>query len=414
MKHLLKILLLFLFHTIFLLLALLAFYTTGMMKGSDKGSFYNENFLRGLPHLSKKTKRTGGVKIVDDTKLDTNVTLEPNLWSISEEHPVPERIEPDSSEYLALIAVNECVVTGGWKAKTPVLHDVSMHHKPSPAIVPASAANTCTIQESSYRSSGQDQLKSSSGESTENIVTTAGPAQLLDSSSLANSSLTSSAESSTSPVRNAENQSNIAPDPPNQPCAQNQQPIHELMNNLVQQLSNTTYQQQQQSRPLQQQTQWNNSTHNNAMISFLSSQQQPGHLNAFTQQQRSQNPLNNPAASFLGGLLAPQQTDFSNPSSLSTSTNPGFAGFLGANNAQNGNCMQYQQLSQGNQCHQQALAQSPNNNIFQHQCANTNANTNAIVPTIPLSVQDLLEQVILHGARLGAESTTNQNNSSIN
>ena len=49
-----------------------------MLKGPDKGSFYHERFIRGLPFLAKKMKRVGGVKAVDAT-----VNNEPLLQQIS-------------------------------------------------------------------------------------------------------------------------------------------------------------------------------------------------------------------------------------------------------------------------------------------------------------------------------------------
>ena len=44
----------------------------GMHKGTDKGSFYNERFLRGMPFLSKKLKRVGGAKVEVDATINTS------------------------------------------------------------------------------------------------------------------------------------------------------------------------------------------------------------------------------------------------------------------------------------------------------------------------------------------------------
>lgn len=88
-----------------------------MLKGSDKGSFYNERFLRGLPHLCKKMKRIGSAKIVEDT-----INQEPILWKISAEHPPPREIHKDSLDYIVLNTINKCIQEVGSNAKVPFVY----------------------------------------------------------------------------------------------------------------------------------------------------------------------------------------------------------------------------------------------------------------------------------------------------
>ncbi|KAL3826224.1 hypothetical protein ACHAXA_006252 [Cyclostephanos tholiformis] len=91
-----------------------------LLKGPDKGSFYNERFLRGLPFLAKKMKRIGGAKIVQDI----NINHEPILWKISAEFPTPAELSKDSLDYTVLNIINKCHKEGGPKAKMPFVHSV--------------------------------------------------------------------------------------------------------------------------------------------------------------------------------------------------------------------------------------------------------------------------------------------------
>jgi len=92
-----------------------------MLKGPDKGSFYNERFIRGLPFLCKKMKRIGSARIVKDI----NINHEPNLWKISAEHPPPQNLPMDSFDYIVLSTINKCIEEGGPKAKMPLFHGMS-------------------------------------------------------------------------------------------------------------------------------------------------------------------------------------------------------------------------------------------------------------------------------------------------
>jgi len=86
----------------------------GMLKGPDKGSFYNERFLRGMPFLSKKMKRIGGVKDVD-----ASINNEPLLQKISDIHPPPQEVPRNTLDYLVLSTINRCIQEEGPKAKMP-------------------------------------------------------------------------------------------------------------------------------------------------------------------------------------------------------------------------------------------------------------------------------------------------------
>jgi hypothetical protein len=109
--------------TIFIQTNLTLVDTSGLLKGPDKGSFYNERFIRGLPFLAKKMKRLGGAKIVEDI----NISHEPILWKISAEFPTPVELSKDSLDYTVLDSINKCIKDGGdwpsWpKAKVPFVH----------------------------------------------------------------------------------------------------------------------------------------------------------------------------------------------------------------------------------------------------------------------------------------------------
>ena len=58
-----------------------------LTKGPDRHSYYNENFLRGLPHLCKKMKRVGSA-----SKITLDPSYEPNLYEINKLHPLPTAI----------------------------------------------------------------------------------------------------------------------------------------------------------------------------------------------------------------------------------------------------------------------------------------------------------------------------------
>lgn len=77
-------------------------------QGRDRNSYYHPMFLRGLPHLCKKMKRPGVSE-----KLAADPDHEPDLYKISELHPVPEKAADDS-------IMLQCTVEGGPKARMPI------------------------------------------------------------------------------------------------------------------------------------------------------------------------------------------------------------------------------------------------------------------------------------------------------
>lgn len=76
--------------------------------GRDRNSYYHPLFLRSLPHLCKKMKRPGVSK-----KLAADPEHEPDLYKISELHPVPSKPVDDS-------ILLQCILQGGPKARMPI------------------------------------------------------------------------------------------------------------------------------------------------------------------------------------------------------------------------------------------------------------------------------------------------------
>jgi HSF-type DNA-binding len=60
-------------------------------EGRDRNSYYHPMFLRGLPHLCKQMKRPGVAQ-----KAPADPEHEPDLYKISEFHPVPQKAHDDS------------------------------------------------------------------------------------------------------------------------------------------------------------------------------------------------------------------------------------------------------------------------------------------------------------------------------
>ncbi|CAJ1934300.1 unnamed protein product [Cylindrotheca closterium] len=78
-------------------------------QGKDRNAYYNELFLRGLPHLCKQMKRHGVSE-----KQSADPDHEPDFYKISEEHPLPVEGPDDESILLPHI------LTEGPKARMPV------------------------------------------------------------------------------------------------------------------------------------------------------------------------------------------------------------------------------------------------------------------------------------------------------
>lgn len=67
--------------------------------GCDRNCYYHPRFLRGLPYLCKGMKRPGVAQ-----KIQANPKHEPDLYKISELHPVPERAKKESVVLFSTLA----------------------------------------------------------------------------------------------------------------------------------------------------------------------------------------------------------------------------------------------------------------------------------------------------------------------
>lgn len=85
-----------------------------MTKGRNKNSYYNEYFLRGLPHLCKKAPRPGNVIMPSNSK------YEPDLFLISEEHPIPEQIDRNDTRRASIEMIEQCIQENGPKGRIPL------------------------------------------------------------------------------------------------------------------------------------------------------------------------------------------------------------------------------------------------------------------------------------------------------
>lgn len=79
-----------------------------LSSGPDRNSYYHEKFLRGLPHLCKDMKRPGVAE-----KKAADPEHEPDLYKISELHPLPSEAEYDSIQL-------QSTVQGGPNARVPI------------------------------------------------------------------------------------------------------------------------------------------------------------------------------------------------------------------------------------------------------------------------------------------------------
>lgn len=79
-----------------------------ILKGPDRNSYYHEKFLRGLPHLSKGMMRP---KVAE--KVSADPSQEPDLYKISELHPLPDKLEDEA-------ILLQCTLQGGPRARVPI------------------------------------------------------------------------------------------------------------------------------------------------------------------------------------------------------------------------------------------------------------------------------------------------------
>lgn len=407
--------------------------TTGMLKGSDKGSFYNENFLRGLPHLSKTMKRTGGVKIVDDAKLDAKINHEPNLWAISEEHPLPEHVDRDSLNYTVLQAINACILNEGPRARMPILQDVISRHPRRQE----SGAHAATVDSQEPSASPSPATKPAVPLSNVGLPLDVA-ATMRSQSSVNHASISPPISSSAAaisaafqPGSNGRNQLESLLGRLHEQ-GQSQQPVNNQYNALNQHLAFIQQQQQRQQFQHQHQVQalWNNATLKD-VITALSSQQQQNHNFA---PHMSNNQGFNAAIGIHHQLSA---------SSTTPAINSGFVGLAGTAMSLT-NHMSQQQVGHTNNSPQpgpQAPQMHELRDVLNGLVANYQNQSSAAPPQqihyglqppvphhaqldgarssnrsfpnmSPSDLQQLVAQAIVLGAQFGADSVLNQNGSS--
>jgi HSF-type DNA-binding len=123
-------------------------------QGRDRNSYYHELFLRGLPHLCKQMKRPGVSQ-----KQASDPDHEPDLYKISEMHPVPEKAEDDA-------VLLQCTLQGGPKARMPIYsgslsHTSSLRDFPMPGATGASSTSSLTPRDQDALSAFQQSLGAS-------------------------------------------------------------------------------------------------------------------------------------------------------------------------------------------------------------------------------------------------------------
>jgi HSF-type DNA-binding len=138
-------------------------------QGRDRSAYYHEQFLRGLPFLSKTMKRPG-----PSEKKTANPDHEPDLYQISEEHPVPEKADDDS-------ILLQCTVQGGPKARMPIYWGSTMS---------ATAVTAPSLMELAQAATPTDQLAFSAfqramGASEQQVISNQRPVSPMQDSPLA-------------------------------------------------------------------------------------------------------------------------------------------------------------------------------------------------------------------------------------
>jgi len=110
-----------------------------MTQGRNKNSYYNEYFLRGLPHLCKKAPRPSNVaSIYVDSK------YEPDMYAISDEHPVPEEIDSLVPCGASIEMIDQGIRNHGPKGRVPLTQSRPEDDDTSPLMMPLMSG--CTSQ----------------------------------------------------------------------------------------------------------------------------------------------------------------------------------------------------------------------------------------------------------------------------
>ena len=86
-------------------------------------------------------------------KVVCNPNYEPDLFEISINHPVPERIPHDDMNLTIIEAVGVCILEGGPKARLPVVHGMNFLNPPSNAISNLSTQSTSAVNGDSSKNS---------------------------------------------------------------------------------------------------------------------------------------------------------------------------------------------------------------------------------------------------------------------
>ncbi len=84
-----------------------------MRRGQNKGAFYNEYFLRGIPQLSIMMKHSLADRMREVSPIDSH---EPDLLLISNDHPLPD-LDEDDMYFHELSMVNRLIHDHGPRAK---------------------------------------------------------------------------------------------------------------------------------------------------------------------------------------------------------------------------------------------------------------------------------------------------------
>jgi HSF-type DNA-binding len=122
-----------------------------MNTGRDRNAYYHPQFLRGLPHLCKGMKRPGVAQ-----KLHANPDHEPDLYRLSELHPVPECAGKQS-------IMSFSTLLGGQKARQSLGSHISRLSNSFEKSLPRHSSSALTLREQEALSSFYASLKSVDG-----------------------------------------------------------------------------------------------------------------------------------------------------------------------------------------------------------------------------------------------------------
>ncbi len=108
-----------------------------MTQGRNKNSYYNEYFLRGLPHLCKKAPHPGNI-----ATLNIYSKYEPDLFAISDKHPVPEEIDTLVPCGASIAVIDRSIKEQGPKGRVPVIQSRPLGNDADSAMTPRLSGRT--------------------------------------------------------------------------------------------------------------------------------------------------------------------------------------------------------------------------------------------------------------------------------